>query len=83
MAQDERLQAAEQLLARERMMQDMRADALAREKAARRRWLMILVPAGSVLGSVLAAAMDVPVFLMGLAGAAFGWLAALFLARRA
>jgi hypothetical protein len=81
MAQDERLQAAEAMLARERMRQEMRANALASEKAARRRLLMVCVPLGSVLGGMFGALGDGSAFFFSLAGAGFGWIAAVLIAR--
>ena len=83
MAQDERLRAAEQLLARERALQEMRARALSDSRTVRRKRLVILVPGGIGLGAMLAPVMDAPWPLVVTIGAAGGWLAAVLLARRA
>ena len=83
MAQDERLRAAEQLLVRERALQEMRARALSDSRTVRRKRLVILVPGGIGLGAMLAPVMDAPWPLVVTIGAAGGWLAAVLLARRA
>ena len=82
MVQDERLRAAEQLFAREKLLQDMRADALAREKDARRRLLRVCVPLGGLLGSAIGAMVEGPSLWLGAGGAGFGWMAAVLIARR-
>ena len=83
MAQDERLQAAEQLLARERMLQEMRANALQGQQAARRKLMWICIPLGSFVGSLFAdSTFSGAGMLLGIAGAFAGWAVAALVARR-
>ena len=83
MPQDERLQAAEQLLARERMLQEMRANALQGQLAARRRLMWICIPLGSIVGSLFAdSTFSGPGMLLSIVGAFLGWVVAALVARR-
>ena len=77
------MQAAAQMLARERMRQEMRANALAHEKAVRRKLLAICVPLGGVIGGMFGAMGDGSALVFGIVGTMIGWFVAALIARRA
>jgi hypothetical protein len=72
---------AEGLMARERVLQEMRAARFMRQREVRRRMLLICVPAGIAIGAGTAFGVSGPVLGFGLGGAGFGVLAAALLAR--
>lgn len=83
MQADGKATAAEQLFAQARVQQEMRAAGLARQRAARRRWLLFGVPAGFLLGWLVAKSVGQPAIVWAPFGACLGAAVALIVGRRA